>query len=209
MTTTPPDGDDLTVLALEPDDLDGHSIDELTDYLDAGMRPADPSIDDSAACQNALAAISRVRLFAGDLLEADALDEPDRDDSWVTGILQNITLEAAAGRDIPVPTPIPSEDIVLTEGSVRSLIRRAGDAVDGLLIGRCALDGDVTDPGAEITVTVTATILYGHSIPDVTNRVRAAIHHELLRHTRLRLAGINISIRDLHLEQPPAKEITP
>ena len=42
---------------IEPDDLDGHTIDELADYLDAGMQPADPSIDDSAACQNALAAI--------------------------------------------------------------------------------------------------------------------------------------------------------
>lgn len=208
MTTTP-DGDDLAVLALEPADLDGHSIDELTDYLDAGMTPADPSIDDSAACQNAIAAISRVRRFAGDLLEADALDEPERDDSWVSGILQNISLEAAAGRDIPVRTATATEDIVLTEGSVRALIRRAGDGVDGILIGRCALDGDVTDPDAEVSVTVSATILYGHRIPDVTDRVRSAIHRELLRHTRLRLTGVDITIRDLYLEQSPAKEILP
>ena len=58
--------------ALEPGDLDGHSIDELTDYLDAGMQPADPSIDDSPACQNALAAIIRIRHASLRSLEAAA-----------------------------------------------------------------------------------------------------------------------------------------
>lgn len=32
-----PHPDDLRLDALEPDDLDGHTIDELADYLDYGM----------------------------------------------------------------------------------------------------------------------------------------------------------------------------
>ena len=33
-----------TVLALEPEDLDGHTVEELDDYLDRGCTPPDPSI---------------------------------------------------------------------------------------------------------------------------------------------------------------------
>jgi uncharacterized alkaline shock family protein YloU len=213
MTPTPPDGDDHAILALEPEDLDGHTIDELADYLDAGMLPADPSIDDSPACQNALAAIVRVRSFADDAIEADALDdaarEPDRGDGWVQAIMQNISLDAVAGRDIPIGEPAAPDDLVITEGSVRSLIRRAGDAVEGILIGRCSLDGDVTVPGAVVRVHVGATILWGYSIPEVTERVRAAISHELLKHTRLEVAGIDIDIRDLHVGPDQTQGIGP
>lgn len=200
---------DLDALTAEPDQLDGHTIDELADYLDAGMLPADPSIDDSPACQNALAAIARVRVFADDQIEADAADEPDRGDSWVGAIMQSISLEATAGRDIPLETPVPTERIVLTEGSVRSVIRRAADTVDGVLVGRCSLDGDVTVPGEPIRVRITATLLYGYRVADVVGRVRAAVHRELLKHTQLDVVGIDVSIRDLRLEQHHDEGIEP
>ena len=73
--------DPVRLDSLEPEDLDGHTIDELADYLDAGMLPADPSIDESAACQNALAAIVRLRQSSLGSLEAAAANEAPADDA--------------------------------------------------------------------------------------------------------------------------------
>ena len=56
--------DPVFVLGFEPEDLDGHSIDELTDYLERGRTPADPSIEGSPACRNALRALERLRDLA-------------------------------------------------------------------------------------------------------------------------------------------------
>ena len=44
------------------------------------MTPADPTIDDSPACKNALDALTRVRMLSHGALEADALDEDVRED---------------------------------------------------------------------------------------------------------------------------------
>ncbi|WP_200919324.1 Asp23/Gls24 family envelope stress response protein [Curtobacterium sp. Leaf261] len=194
---------------LDPALLDGHTVDELTDYLDAGMLPADPSIDDSPVCQNALAAIARVRAASRGSLDAAALDEAPADDSWVGRILSNISMEARAGRDIPFRSTAPTQHGVITEGTVRSLLRRAGDTVDGLLIGRCALEGDVTVVGEPIRVRITASVLWGNPIHEAVDRLRTAVTHELLEHTELVVEAIDVEIRDVLLDRAPvAPEIS-
>lgn len=203
---TAPD-DAGTLAALAPDDLDGHTIDELADYLDAGLQPADPTIDDSAACRIALEALARLRAASHDSLEVAALDEPAADDSWVSEIMANISLEARAGRDIPLRPTSQTEHAVLTEGSVRALVRRAGDSVEGVVIGRCSLEGDVTVPGEPIRVRISASIVWGHSIPETAAQVRTAVEHELLAHTELTVAGIDVEIRDVHLGTPRQPEV--
>lgn len=210
MSTLPPDAgaarDTAAGPEVDPDLLDGHTVDELTDYLDAGMMPADPSIDDSPSCQNALAAIARLRSVSRDALDAAALDERPADDGWVSGILANISLEARSGRDIPLRASAPTMHGVITEGSVRALVRRAADDVDGILVGRCALEGDVTELETPIRVRITASVLWGHSIHDAVDRLRAAVIQELLEHTDLTVEGIDVEIRDVLLERvaPPA-----
>lgn len=199
-----PEPDDVDVLDLEPDALDGHSIDELADYLDAGMLPADSSIDESPACQNALAALARIRTLSHGALDLQAAEEDPADESWIQGLLANISLEARAGRPIPLTPTAPTERAVLTEGAVRAIIRRAGDSVNGILVGRCVLDGDVTVPGAPVRVQVWATVLYGQPIHDAAALVRAAVTDELRRHTELNLAAVDVTIRDVRLpnEEP-------
>ncbi|MFZ7087158.1 hypothetical protein [Curtobacterium sp. RRHDQ10] len=202
----------VPVLGDDPGLLDGHTVDELADYLDAGMSPADPTIDESPACQNALAAIVRLRELSRDALDAASLDEDPADDGWVGGILANISLEARAGRDIPLRGAAPTEHSVITEGSVRSLIRRAADDVDGILVGRCVLEGDVDEPGAPIRVRITASVLWGNSIPDVVGRLRTGVVHELLEHTELAIEGIDVEIRDVLLDRVAPSddpEVTP
>ena len=62
-------------LGLEPTDLDGHTLDELTDYLDAGRQPADRSIDESPGCQLALDALERLQGLGAELIAAEAKEK--------------------------------------------------------------------------------------------------------------------------------------
>ena len=192
--------------ALELDDLDGHSIDELADYLDAGMQPPDPTIDGSPACQNALAAILRVRHASLGSLEAAARDEAPADESWIGGVLANISLESRSGRDVPLRAQSESERPVMTEGAIRSLIRRTGDGVPGVLVARCRLEGDVTELAAPIRVVVEVAIMSGPSIVATADLVRTAVAQALAEQTDLVVESIDVVVRDLLEPQPDADD---
>lgn len=189
----------------EPEGLDGHTMEELNDYLDAGRTPAVASIDNSPGCQIALAALERLRALALSLLERDVQDEPERDDSWVSSILENLSREVHAGRDIPLRHDDPTSRLTITEGAVRGLIRSAGDGVSGVVMGRCHLEGDVTQLDEPIAVGVDAAVMWGQPLHDAADRVRRAVQTELRRHTELNLATIDVRIHDVHLPRGEAK----
>ncbi|PQZ55057.1 MULTISPECIES: Asp23/Gls24 family envelope stress response protein [unclassified Microbacterium] len=191
------DTPDVRRLGLEPTDLDGHTLDELTDYLDAGRQPADRSIDESPGCQLALDALTRLQGLGAELIAAEAAAEPAVDENWVDRILSGIAMDARAGRRIPFGSPDPKADLAITEGAVRGLIRSAENAVPGLLIGRCRLDGDVTQPGTPIRVAIEASALHGQSIPKVAAELRAEVDRGLRAHTELNVVAIDIAIRDI------------
>lgn len=184
-------------LGMEPADLDGHTIEELSDYLDSGRTPANPSIDASAGCQIALEALERLRALTPDLIAADAAVESEADENWVQRILAGITLDARAGRRIPLVLDSSDADAGITEGAVRGVIRAAENTVPGVLVGRCRFDGDVTIPGEAILIRVDVSVPYGPSIPDLVDRLRAEISTRLSAHTTLNVAGIDISVSDL------------
>lgn len=186
----------------EPDHLDGHTIEELSDYLDRGRLPADSSIDQSAACQIALASLERLRGAMTSLLQDEADQAPARDESWVTAILDGIVRDARSGRDIPISHPSPSARLFVTEGAIRGLLRGAGDTVDNVIVGRCSLDGDLTTPGAPITIAIDAIVYRGESIPALADTLRDALFTVLKTHTELTIAGIDVTIRDIYLTRP-------
>ncbi|THG30006.1 Asp23/Gls24 family envelope stress response protein [Naasia lichenicola] len=188
-------------LGFEPDELDGHTIEELSDYLDRDGQPVDPAIESSPDALLALAALRRLRDLSGSLIEADARAEPPRDDSWISGILANISIEARAGRDIPISHTSPTARLSITEGAVRGLIRAAGDSVEGVLVGRCRLEGDVTIADTPIAVTLEVAVLWGEQIPETTARLRSAVYSQLLRHTELRIASIDITVTDVQFSR--------
>ncbi|QCR44095.1 hypothetical protein C1N91_11755 [Curtobacterium sp. SGAir0471] len=194
---------DVRLDALEPEDLDGHTIDELADYLDAGMLPADPSIDDSAACQNALAALVRLRQSSLGSLDAAAEQEAPADESWIGGVLANISLEARAGRDVPLRPSVPTERPVMTEGAIRSLVRTAGDVVPGVVIARCSLQGDVTLLDAPVRVLVELAIRAGTPIHATAEQVRQAVAETLAEQTDLVVEAVDVRVRDLLPPLPP------
>ncbi|GAA4376512.1 hypothetical protein [Paeniglutamicibacter cryotolerans] len=186
------------------DGLDGlkhHSLEELSDYLDAGRTPADPAIDNSPGCQLTLSAMVRLRHLSQELLASNSDMAPTLDESWVQGVLSRISTEARAGRRIPLAHPDPVADLAITEGAVLGLIRAAESEVPGLIIGRVRLLGDVTLPSEPITIVIEASVVWGGSVPQVVRNLRQAVSRRLLAHTNLAISGIDVIVHDLH--EPP------
>jgi hypothetical protein len=184
-----------------PDDelIDGHTLDELSDYLARGRRPADPSIEDSAECRAALASLERLSRTTRDLLEEEAARAPV-DDTWVSRVLDGIRLDVRAGRRVPLALHPPLDtgaDLGLTEGALRALVRTVGDSIDGVIVGRCRLDGDLESLGAPVSVHVEISVRYGSPLVEVAAEVRAAVAAELARHAELTIAGVDVTITDV------------
>ncbi len=178
--------------------LNGHTIEQLSDYLDRGREPAEASIDESPECAIALRSLEHLRRAQQELLRGELSREALRDDSWVTRILNNITLEAHAGRDVLLPHPLPTARLVVTEGALRGILRETGDQMTNVLVGRCALIGDIDIPGAPITIAVDITVFPKENIPRLVDRLRTALAAAVQKHTQLVVAAIDITVRDLH-----------
>lgn len=191
------DTPDLRGRMTEFEELDGHTIEELSDYLDAGRTPVDASIEGSPGCRIALDALTRLRELTPELLAADTSAEPEPDDTWVQSILAGITLDARAGRRIPLPAPALEADLGITEGAVRGVIRAAEHTVPGVVIGKCRFDGDVTVPGEPVRVRVDVSVPYGEPIPDLAERLRSEISARVMTHTTLNVTGIDITVHDI------------
>lgn len=197
---------DVRQLGLEPGDLDGHTLEELSDYLEAGRVPLDPSIEGSPGCQLALDSLERLHGLGGQLIDADAAAMPEVDDSWVDRILSGIALDARAGRRIPFAETDPAVDFGITEGAVRGLIRSAENAVPGILVGRSTLDGDVTAVGEPIRIAIEVNAVYGESIPQAVDRLREEVAERLRRQTSLTVTAIDVTVRDIQRISSAAEE---
>ncbi|MFS4505458.1 Asp23/Gls24 family envelope stress response protein [Clavibacter sp. Sh2141] len=196
-TGLPPDGDRLPgAPAL---DADGEPLDmaALADYLDRGRTPRVAAYEDDPEVRNALRALERVRDLGRELVQVEAEEADAPGDDFFRGVLSHISRESRAGRDIPLSHPDPAVRLALTEGAVRTLVRQAGDEVPGVLVGRCTLDGDVTRAGEPVRVALTVSVVWGEPLPELAQRVRERVHAALLRHTELRVAGIDVTVVDV------------
>ncbi|MDO9395342.1 MAG: Asp23/Gls24 family envelope stress response protein [Herbiconiux sp.] len=178
------------------------------DYLDRGEEPPRDLIDATPEGQLAYAALLRVRDAAGDLIDIES-DGAAAPAGWVEGILAEVQREVRSGRSIPLTHSSPRAALSITEGAVRALIRAAGDAVDGLLVGRSRLEGDVTMPGEPIVVRLDASVFWGESIPEAAERLRSAVAATLLQHTELNIAEIEVTVTDVHLRRTPDAPAVP
>jgi hypothetical protein len=191
----------LSGAALPDDELDGHTMDELAEYLDRGREPRDPDIESSAACRLALSNMQRLRELSLDAMQrrADTDPDPERETAWIDGLLDTIKAEVTSGRDVPVSHPDPRLRLTLTEAAVRNLVRRAGDTTGGVITGRCTLTGDVSTPGAPITVDITAAIAYGQTAEETADRLRHRVADVLARHTELVIEQIDVRFDDVYV----------
>jgi uncharacterized alkaline shock family protein YloU len=176
--------------------LDGFTVEQLSDYLDRGRQPREDAIEASAAAQNALAALSRLRAVAPRLLEAEAAEAPVRAPSWFRAILDQIGVQAHAGRDIPLRHEDPRAHLAISEGAVRALVRTAGDGIEGLLVERSRLKGDVETPGEPVVIVIDVSLYSGTDAPRLIAELRREVERSVGTHTELTLAEVRIRVRD-------------
>lgn len=177
----------------------GYTLDDLSAYLDRGRTPAIAAIDDSPECQAMLASMERVGSLARDLLAQDVREHPTVEEGWLGGLLTSISREVRAGRDIPLASPDPRTTLSITEGAVRELVRAAGDSVDGVLVGSCSVEGEVTTPEAGVRVVLTISVVLHSPVREVAESVRQRVYSELLSHTELAVESIDVTVADVHL----------
>lgn len=189
-------------------EADGAPLDmaALADYLDRGRTPRIAAYEDDPETRNALRALEHMRDLGRELVQVEAEEAEAPDDDFFRGVLTHISRESRAGRDIPLSHPDPSVTLALTEGAVRTLVRQAGDEVPGVLIGRCTLDGDVAVAGAPVRVSLTMSVVWGDPLPELAQRVRERVNAALLRHTELRVAGIDVTVVDVQARPAPDAE---
>jgi hypothetical protein len=181
----------------ERDELDGHTLEELSDYLESGRTPRDPSIENSAACRLALDDLARLRQLTSAALQREADRDPTRDDPWIAGLLEAIKDEIRPGRDIPIADDDPTTSLSVTEAAVRGLLRASSDALPHVIVGRTEIHGEVETAGAPVTVSVTAAAEYGHPLPALVEELRRVVGEALAVHTEIVVERIDITIDDV------------
>jgi hypothetical protein len=180
---------------LEPGLLDGHTVEELSDYLDRNRTPRDESIESSPGAQNALAALTRLRAVAPRILEAEADVRDTSDESWIKRILDQIGVQAHAGRDIPISHTAPGAELSITEGAVRSLVREVGDELDGVIVERTALKGDIEKPDEPFVVEIDISLFAGTDEAKALEALKSATAEALARHAELHAEQVVVRIR--------------
>lgn len=185
--------------SLGVEDFDGYTLEELSDYVEAGRAPRNARIESSPSCRIALEALERLRDVRSEMLRADIEAEAPADEIWIDRILSRIPANSRPGRRIPLEVPGAGGDFGLTEGAVRGLVRGADAVVPGALIGRCRIRGDVDVPLAPVSVEVEVSVCYGYPIGAVVDALRGEIAQRLAAHTQLHIEGIDIDVVDLQV----------
>ncbi|WP_159706363.1 Asp23/Gls24 family envelope stress response protein [Arthrobacter sp. 18067] len=187
----------------------GHSLAELSAYLDTGQIDDPAHLDSCPECQAGLASLRHLSELGSDLLRSDVAAAGSGNDDWMQSILDNLRLELRPGRSIPLQSEDAHDTLWETEGSISALIRSVADALPGTAAGKCRLHGDVTTPGAGITVEVDIAVVYGHAMEERAAVLRQELAETLAFHTELAIQTINITVTDV-LEPPtPSKEEQP
>ena len=184
----------------------GYTVDDLSAYFDRGRTPAIAAIDNSPECQAMLDSMERLGSLGRELLEQDVREHPTLEEGWLGGLLTSISREIKAGRDIPLSSPDPRATLAVTEGAVRELVRAAGDSVEGVFVGSCSLEGDVTAPGTGIRVALTISVILNSPVQELAESVRQRVYSELLAHTELTVDSIDVTVTDVHVQTKPADE---
>lgn len=175
----------------------GHSLEELSDYLDSGNFSDPGHLALCPECQAGLDSLRRLALLGEELVAADTAAAGQGTDHWMQSILNNLRLELRPGRDIPLRPDTAGDVLVQTEGSISALIRSVADALPGTAAGKCRLEGDVSTPGSPITVNVEVAVVFGHPLQERAATLHRDLAAVLALHTELNVAAINVTVADV------------
>ena len=179
----------------------GHTLEELSLYLDTGEFPDPPHLDTCPECRNGIDSLRRLSRAGEELFASDLAAAGSGNDEWMKDILAHLALELRPGRSIPLRADDPADMLSETEGSVLALVRSVADSLPGAVAGKVRLDGDVTVPGEPVNVRVDLAVLFGHPLMPSAASLRQELAEALGRHTELNVAAIDITITDV-IEAP-------
>lgn len=145
---------------------------------------------------------ARLRATGRELLDAEARRGPDLE-AIVESVAAQIRREARAGRDIALAGSEPEARMLVTEGALRGALRDAVDDVEGVIVGRCAVRGDISAATGPLGASVAVSVAWPARLPEVADRIRAAVVRCLAEQTGRTPAGIDVDIIDLHLPEEP------
>ncbi|MFC8040994.1 Asp23/Gls24 family envelope stress response protein [Paenarthrobacter sp. NPDC057355] len=182
----------------------GHSLAELSAYLDTGYITDPAHVEVCPECQAGLASLRRLSELGHELLASDVAAAGSGNDDWMQDILANLHLELRPGRSIPLRTEDPQDALWETEGSVSALIRSVVDSMPGTAAGKCRLTGDITTPGTGIDVDVEIAVVYGRSMEEHADALRNELAAVLGVQTELNIQAINITVTDVLEPSAPA-----
>ena len=175
----------------------GHTLEELSLYLDTGEFPDPPHLESCPECRNGLDSLRRLSAAGEELFASDLAAAGSGRDDWMKDILANLTLELRPGRSIPLRSDDPADILSETEGSVIALVRSVADNLPGAVAGKVRLEGDVTVPGAPVAVHLDLAVLFGHPLLPSAASLRQDLAAALDRHTELNVSAIDITITDV------------
>lgn len=181
----------------------GRRIEDLSAYLDTGVSADSEHIEHCPQCQARLAGLRSLSAAALDLMADDVASAGADGAGWLDGMLANLRLETRAGRPIPLSGG-PLDELTETEGAVVAMIRSVGDSLDGVLIGKCRLEGDVSVAAAPVEVHLNVSARYGYPLQPLAQELRTAVLVELLMHTELNVMAVNVAFTDI---RPPLDDL--
>lgn len=173
----------------------GYTLDDLAEYADRGRTPAIGAIDGNAECQAVLDSLERLHVLSGELIDSEADEAGAIDERWLDGILDAISREFRAGREIPFPATDGSTTVAVTEGALRELVRATGDGVQGVLIGRSRID---EAEAGHVRIDVTASAPSSRPLIAVAAELRESIARAVERHSPYIVDGVDVTIVDVH-----------
>lgn len=174
----------------------GYSLDDLSAYSDRGRRPSIAAIDENPECQAVLDSIERLGRLSRELVDESAATLPRPDESWFQALLDAIAREVRAGADVPFPLGIEGTTVAMTEGAIREVVRAAGDAVPGVLVGRVHLE--VAEDGTA-RVALSVSVAYERPLPTAAGQVRNAVREALARQSPITAQVVDVTVDDIHL----------
>lgn len=175
----------------------GHTLEELSLYLDTGEFPDPPHLESCPECRNGLDSLRRLSAAGDELFASDLAAAGSGTDDWLKDILANLALELRPGRSIPLHSDDPADTLSETEGSIVALVRSVADSQPGAVAGKVRLEGDVTVPGSPVAIRLDLAVLFGHALMASAASLRQDLAEALARHTELNISAIDITITDV------------
>lgn len=180
-----------------PDRVDGIEVERISAYLDSGRQPYDATIEESPEARRLMHEMAYLRELGGQLIQSEATALPEPELSWFAGILNQIAMESRSGRDLPFGVEASR---VITEGALRGAVRQAAsDRVHGLVIERCAFDGELDDSSSPFRVSLRVALVWPTPARAAIERLREVVTEVVTEHLGRAPVGVDIRVDELHV----------